>query len=378
MPNQTFPNLKSVVLEARSGLPQPELNTPLLVDREIAIDFDWNSDIFNLQALLAYIESRGTAVEVNWTSEALSTFQKNSNNAAVLCALVLHSKVRNIAPVADLELQISQIRKRISRYRTSFDWFSPPQSIICADHLGMSRPPDLYEEHRPGIRSRDDFENLIFPFIERLYAVEYSEKSAFKWRAAFASVVYELFENTDLHGKSSITNTPLKNSIRGIIFRENALENYQKQRSEAYSNRKCIEIGIFDSGIGYFESSTKTPITQNTPIQNEWENLHKCLSAHLQDSPTPNNKGLHGIGLYEVLRALKFLKGAIEIRTGRVHAYRTFLEGDLQLEMEKPDSKDRPNMPKPTLLDRTREFLRRPTEHYKTIGSAIKVIVPIE
>jgi hypothetical protein len=297
----------------------------------------------------------------------------------VLATALLHNRIRHVI-VGEFEPPaLAPIRSTLSKYRLLFDWFSAPQTLLCADHLGLGRPKDLYgQTSTPGIRPREDFEQLVFPFIERQLAIDLDEKKAFKWRAALASVIYELFENTDLHGKTDAQGKPLSPSIRGLVFREIPLQRYQPNPKLVPPRARCIEIGVFDTGVGYFERSRKSAITFNTELQLEWDVLHACLSTHLDDVvDSASDRGLHGIGLYEVLRALKFLSGAIEIRTGRLHGYRSFLPGDLPLQMESADSKDRPNMPKPTLLDYKQRYIKRPTQHSLVRGSAIRVLVPL-
>jgi hypothetical protein len=83
------------------------------------------------------------------------------------------------------------------------------------------------------------------------------------------------------------------------------------------------------------------------------------------------------MGLYEVLRALQLLRGAIEVRTGRIFGYRTFMEGDLKFKMEPATSLTRPGMPKPQLLDVERRIVTVPTRHELLVGSSIRVIVPL-
>ena len=341
-------------------------------------DLAWGSSVLNIQALATSMHSVSELLIV-WPREYWTHFAEAPNTFPMLAACLLHNRIQHAIRGQTEAAQLAPIRSAISKHRLIFDWFSAPQALLCADHLGLGRPKDLYgPSSTPGIRSREDFEQLIFPFIERQLAIDIDKKKAFKWRAALASVIYELFENTELHGKTNVNGAPLSPSIRGIVFREVPLQLYQPTNKLPPPRSRCIEIGVFDTGIGYFQKSQKTELTQQTPLREEWTVLHACLSTHLEDLVDPSSdKGLHGIGLYEVLRALKFLSGAMEIRTGRLHGYRSFLPGDLPLQMESPASKDRPNMPKSTLLDYKARYLRRPSEHPQAPGSAVRILVPL-
>ena len=83
------------------------------------------------------------------------------------------------------------------------------------------------------------------------------------------------------------------------------------------------------------------------------------------------------MGLYEVLRALKMMQGMLEIRTGRIHGYRSFLEGELRLQLEPETSETRPGMPKASLLDVDRNVATYPSPRDLVRGSVVRVVVPL-
>jgi hypothetical protein len=83
------------------------------------------------------------------------------------------------------------------------------------------------------------------------------------------------------------------------------------------------------------------------------------------------------MGLYEVLRALQYLKGKFEVRSGRVYGFRTFLEGETQFQIEAASSPTRPGMPKPVLLDQQKQFVRVPSPNGMVVGAAIRVLIPL-
>ncbi len=348
------------------------------VDVQSADDPTCGSDVFRIQGLLCSMQSID-ALTLRWPESLFNKVGTAPNSFPLLACALLHNRIQHIVGMNVTPRSLTGIRNKIENTRIGFDWFSEPQSLLCADHLGLGRPKDLYASpSAPGIKPREDFEELVFPYIERQLAIDLNEKKAFHWRASFASVIYELFENTELHGKTDMNKRVLSTSIRGMLFRDVPFSRYQPTAKPIPTNARCIEISVFDSGIGYFSKNRGRPLDEKIPLSEEWQVLHDCLSVHLENiNAAQPGKGLHGIGLYEVLRALKFLEGAIEIRTGRVHGYRSFLPGDMPIQMEPSESKSRPGMPKATLLDFERKYIKKPTQHPQMIGSAIRVLVPI-
>jgi hypothetical protein len=379
MIDNDLPKSLSALIEAGITAILPKIKLHYVeVDQKTSDDSNFGSNVFKIQGLITTMCVVDELV-LQWPEKLFNKVGANPNSFPLLACSFLHTRIRHQIASTETNISIAAIRKKIEKTRIGFDWFSEPQSLLCADHLGLGRPHDLYlSQSATGIRPRDDFEELVFPYIERQLAVDLDSKKAFHWRAAFASVIYELFENTELHGKTGIENSVLQTSIRGILFRDVPFQLYQPTNRPTPTGARCIEVSIFDSGVGYFQKSQRRELDKSIPLLDEWKVLHECLSVHLDEvTATKAGKGFHGIGLYEVLRALKFLEGAIEIRSGRLHGYRSFLPGDLLVQMESADSKLRPGMPKATLLDFERKYVSQPTENPQIVGSALRILIPI-
>jgi hypothetical protein len=67
----------------------------------------------------------------------------------------------------------------------------------------------------------------------------------------------------------------------------------------------------------------------------------------------------------------------LEVRTGRIHGYRSFLEGELRIQLEPDTSETRPGMPKASLLDVDRKVTSFPSPRDLVRGSVVRVVVPL-
>jgi len=311
--------------------------------------------------------------------------------AVLLCIdLALHKVVEEDGKTKEIDVEES--RQRIYKFMPKADLFSDVQIILCADSRGHGRPQSLYSKTGSTSIAKDKFESIVDRLMTSLSTGMPSAKHAIKFSQAMGIIVAELFENTDLHGRLELNGTPVKKSgLRGLIFKrieieknipvvpdgienatmENTFRKFRKQKVGA------LEISIFDSGIGFYSSFTKTSLLESTKIEDEWEVMHRCLKRHYDDISGVKAVSHRGMGLYEVLRALKFVNGMIEVRSGRVFGFRTFLPGEIEFLIESSESDSRPGMPKPLLLDGNRRVSRSPTPNEYLNGSSVRVVIPI-
>jgi hypothetical protein len=201
----------------------------------------------------------------------------------------------------------------------------------------------------------------------------------FKWASNLGIIVAELFENTDEHAMCDLSGARFTlNAMRGLMFKRIQttvrLRGVDKKLKDF--SKDCLEISVFDTGLGYFRSFTRSDDSHD--IDFEWRVLHKCLERHFDESIPESRPEHRALGLAEVLRALQTLAGRIEIRTGRTFGYRTFIDGQLQAQMQPLGSEwSRFAWPKPKLLDLTKKVVAIPTTHEDIVGSAIRVVVPL-
>lgn len=334
----------------------------------------------------------GIPIEVVWdqkiAEEAMKAPALFPLLAVLLCLDVKHHAVRDSGGgLTPTDVQTS--RKTIYQFRPMADMFSDSQVFICADSRGHGRPRSLYNANG-SLVSRSDFETFVSRLLSAQIGINAGTAQAVKFSLSVSTIVAELFENTDIHGKQDVNRIPFKtNGVRGMLFKRIQLPpkkstGIESQTAQLESTRpQALEISVFDSGIGYYGSYCRADLSSSVPLTEEWAVVHKCLERHYAAAeetagPGPGARQGHtGMGLYEVLRALKFLKGKFEVRSGRTYGYRTFLEGDTQFQLESSTSEARPGMPKPVLLDHGLKFVRVPTANEQLIGSSVRVLIPL-
>ena len=299
---------------------------------------------------------------------------------------------------------LDKARARLLDHRLGADMFSERQILVCLDYQRPSLPFDLYDPATRRLRSEADFESLIDDLVFAQQGAGFRVDSLSKMRLSLAVVLRELLENTDDHAKTDAEGAVLKpNAIRGLLVKriEETRRLPEKRASDA-PPVQCLEFTVFDSGIGYYDSYRKQllrgqargePVAvgdkqvdtirkyelgPDVSLETEYAILLKCLARHSEKAIPDPRPGHRGMGLYEVLRALKSMQGMLEVRTGRIHGYRSFLEGELRLQLEPESSKTRPGMPKASLLDVDRKLVTRFTPRELLRGSVVRVVVPLE
>lgn len=338
------------------------------------------SEVLAIQRLLTL--SRHVPIHVRWEKHIASRALASPTIFPLLAVLiVLENATHDIDRLDNVQAadSLDAARRKLFKERLKTDLFADTQVVICADSRGRGTPPDLYGSDGRMVQ-REDFEAIIEELVTRQAATDLSTSSAVHWSTALATIVTELFENADTHGKTELSGLPIrKNGIRGLVLKRTKVERPRTRDARDAANRpiEAFELSVFDSGPGFFASFMREPIQPRVDIGLEWKVVHSCLERHYEPGLTDVRPGHRGMGLYEVLRALQLLRGAIEVRTGRIYGYRTFMEGEFKFKMEPSTSSTRPGMPKPQLLDFEHRFVAVPSEHELLVGSSVRVIVPL-
>lgn len=338
-------------------------------------------EVIAIQRLLS-LARRGAQLRVQWDRAMVERILTSASIYPLLSALLSIDSAQHVFPEERPidPVTLRNIRKSILNHRFSRDLFSDSEMVICKDG-SETRPVDLYSPKTLQLRPREDFETLVVDALAAQSLSGTQALSLYKRASALGVIVAELFENTDMHGRLDALGKPLGgDSLRGVIFKRiHIVLPTMRPRPEEPKNRivDCFEISVFDSGVGYFSSYTKGSPVSSATLDDEWKVLHNCLERHYYPNVADNRAGHRAMGLFEVLRAIQSLKGRIEIRTGRLYAYRTFLDGELQAQMRPKAEFAHLAWPEPRLLDVGRMYLAKPSGQEPLIGASVRIIIPL-
>jgi hypothetical protein len=348
---------------------------------ELALSPELSGEVFAIQRLLT-ISRLGIPLTVSWAPAISRRLLEIVRLQPLLgVALMLQGVTHKLVGFgsSQSEQMLTAARDGVLRHRLIKDLFSPSQLLLCADSRGHGRPEQLYLPRGGALRPRSHFETLVQEVLATELKATGDTAKQFKWASSLGVIVAELFENTDVHAMTDLGGARFRtNAMRGLIFKRTKITVPMRDDSRKLIEveKDCLEISVFDTGLGYFRSFTRSE--EQHDIEFEWRVLHKCLERHF-DEDIPDLRPAHrALGLAEVLRSLQTLTGRIEIRTGRTFGYRTFIEGQLQAQMQPPGSEwSRFRWPRPKLLDMTKTVVAVPTAHEDIVGSAIRVIIPL-
>lgn len=341
-------------------------------------------EVFAIQRLLSLARNK-TPISVIWPPDLVARMPTEASSHPLLAVVICLQGATHEAPgigTDDVEYLLARARHQIFNYRLKGDPTDDSQLLLCGDARGHGRPLDLYERSSHRLRSREDIETTVLSVLSpQLNSLE-SASAKFAMAGALAVIVAELFENTHLHGRLDLEKSPVgPNAMRGLMFRRISvtLPAHQKLGRPVEAREvPALEVSIFDSGLGYYASYTRQVANASTDVDDEWKVMHMCFARHFDSNIVDHRQRHRGMGLYEVLRALQELKSSIEIRTGRLFAYRSFFEGEALPQMRPPSGPwVRIRLPKPVLLDVQNRLLRRPTENDAVVGAAVRIVVPL-
>ncbi len=363
------------------------LSVPSDFDKQLGDSKGTFGEVFAIQVALT-LARLGVPLHIHWASDVAAALIESAATqplVAVLISMEGASHQTDREPLAsELHQNLQAARKSLGRYRLKADFFSDRQIALCADSRGYSYHPDLYEAEAR-LRSREDYEGLIQDVLVGQLANLSNVAESFRFSMALGVIVAEIFENTHIHGRFNLAGAMLKpDAMRGLMLKRIKFDLPVAAAEDGKIKpptqvQQCLEVSVFDTGMGLFQSFTRDPLTDQTDLQLEWNVLHNCLKRH-HFSGLKDTRATHrGMGLAEVLRALQELRGRIEIRTGRLFAQRTFLPGELQAMMTPLSSPlAHRRQPVPRMLDFQKKYVGVPTRHVPVVGTAIRVVIPLK
>ena len=177
----------------------------------------------------------------------------------------------------------------------------------------------------------------ILDLLNQIYqnnSLKISERYKFPSRKLehINGIIYEIFSNTDEHGKRDIDQNKIKNSIRSLsidIFalnkknRDGFIKNHPHCGSFLNDKKDLLIVSIFDNGEGIVKKYVETKgISKEDKMDfsEKKQVLKDVFMKGVTSSEVPNS----GMGLTYVEEGVKKLGGALLIRTGTVELFTVF------------------------------------------------------
>jgi len=249
--------------------------------------------------------------------------------------------------------------------------------LACVDHDRWAIPQCYFANDT--LRGRDDFVALARASINRATRGSSDSPVSPDLYPAFGAVFHELFKNTHEHARHGCDGGRLRRSIRGIIVNRRAW-NFEKVDSivkdvpplrqftsdmQARSHDefiRCLEISVFDSGVGLAKHWMREKWSNATTPQQELQACEDCLQRWASSTDRPHK----GAGLHEVATMLSRLQGFMRLRTGRLSLFRNFMTNPVHEESMEPVR----------LFDWSTEA-RIPTAMAPVAGTLFTLIIPV-
>ena len=291
-----------------------------------------------IQRLITLAHDAAT-LKVFWhTAAARRLLDSPSVHPLAAVALCLNNAEHTAPEDAKLSPDaFDRARTKVLGHKLSADMFTDRQVVMCLDFERPSLPADLYEPSTRRLRPEADFESLVDDLVYAQHGAGFKAEKLSRLRLALAVILRELLENTDDHAKTDFEGKVLRpNSIRGLLVKR-ILETRRlpKRAATDLPPVPCLEFTVFDSGIGYYNSYRRQllrgqargePVVvgdkqadtvrgfelgSNVSVEVEYAIVLKCLGRHSENAKAiPDSRpGHRGMGLYEVLRALKAMQG---------------------------------------------------------------------
>lgn len=229
--------------------------------------------------------------------------------------------------------------------------------VLCVDHLGKGTPDLLYGPNKNGalgVRPLSHFPDVVDVILSTVLQGAYRRVVPPDSAEAISGMLWEIFRNTEDHGRVTLSGDQLERSFRGIQARKHDLspaslvdivgdfaplrDFVERLRPRPSTHQvHLFELTVFDSGIGFAQSLTQKSLEAMT-LAEELSAVQRCFNSGSRKSI----KG-HGEGLPHVVRLLDRQKGFLRLRTGRLSLYADLGADDvdvntngLQLQQWKP------------------------------------------
>lgn len=335
-----------------------------------------------VQFLITWASTQTTAKIATYAQDEQDIqIARITNQLGGLAAILLADRV---ASKQGGDLTTTLLSKAIERLSLLNDYGStsasrgPQFEIICADHLNLGVPRALYKtdrEDQTELKGPSDFAAVGDEMMHALVPREMTRAIPPGFAQSISGAVHELFRNTEEHALLDEQGNRPKRSLRVIHARRHSLDanilDSKVSRSPmlaAFCGRlqtarphnrhiQLVEVSILDSGKGMAASWTGAPLS-DLSAEEEIDAVRACFRKHA----TRKRKASAGLGLPNVIDALRERGGFLRLRTGRLS-----LCADLGLESDR--SYDEPAALVPVQPDGLKTA--------KVVGTLFSILVPL-
>ncbi|WP_031364593.1 hypothetical protein [Caballeronia sordidicola] len=271
----------------------------------------------------------------------------------------------------------------LARMDTSF--------LICDDGYSKGLPAPLFNADRL-LKNDKHFEQFVPSMIGSVMAAEELTGVIEEQNPLLTTLLFELMKNTQDHALFDAEGRAIENSVRVFFSRFYPIENiavvvnkkssvplaphlafiksFQSEgaatmRSQTKKKfRGILEFSVLDSGPGFVGSWLRKQVDPQGDIDVEYRAVLECLRSGHSTARNPNR----GLGLTDVLRALRALNGFIRIRTNRICLYR-----DFHMLPTTPLSET-----EAVLMDWQKGVSSKPSALGPVTGATVSVLIPVE
>jgi hypothetical protein len=262
--------------------------------------------------------------------------------------------------------------------------------ILCDDSYSKGLPWPLHDNDG-NLRSDKYFESFVPKLVTSVMRSDELRGAVLQQSSLLTTLIYELVKNTQDHALFTASGAGIDDSARLLLVRfydlatlktpENTSVNSPLEPHVAYIRalkdksvsglqattkkryRGLLEFSVLDSGPGFVGRRLQRDVSDDEDIDIEYKAVLSCLRAGHSTARNPNR----GLGLNDVLRALRAMNGFIRVRTNRLSAYREF----------KIYSDSRDNEVSPVLHDWRKGYSVKATALARVKGAAVSVLVPV-
>ncbi|MGV8867388.1 MAG: hypothetical protein ACOH2S_10730 [Janthinobacterium svalbardensis] len=263
--------------------------------------------------------------------------------------------------------------------------------MLCDDSYSKGLPWPLH--NRNGVL-RDDsyFDGFVPKLVHSVMPSEELRGAIIQQSSLLTTLVFELVKNTQDHALFSASGEGIDDSVRLLLVRfydlakleipKNVSQGTPLEPHVAYLKalkdrptagllattkkrfRGVLEFSVLDSGPGFVGRRLQRDVGSDEEIDIEYDAVLSCLRAGHSSARNPNR----GLGLNDVLRALRAMNGFIRVRTNRISAYREF-----KIYQDAKDSEV-----SGVLHDWKKGYSSKASAFAKVRGATVSVLVPVE